>query len=66
MNQALLKSLFCAFALTRGECVDYLHRVLSQLGEHLSGSYEIDLDDAMPFDEDNDRVPDRLQPQLED
>ncbi|HBJ87182.1 MAG TPA: hypothetical protein DDZ88_25650 [Verrucomicrobiales bacterium] len=48
--------------LTRGECVEYLYRVLQKLGEHLPASYEIDPDDAMPFDDDNDKVPDRLQP----
>lgn len=40
--------------------------MLKKLGEHLSASYEIDPDDAMPFDDNNDKVPDRLQPQLED
>jgi hypothetical protein len=51
-----------AYPLTRAECVDYLHRVLRQLGEHSPASYEIDSNDAMPFDDDNDKVPDRLQP----
>jgi hypothetical protein len=51
-----------AYPLTRAECVDYLHRVLRQLGEHWPTSYEIDPNDAMPFDDDNDKVPDRLQP----
>ena len=35
---------------------------VQQRGEHLATSYKIDLDDAMPFDDDNDKVPDRLQP----
>ncbi|MDP1587716.1 MAG: hypothetical protein Q8M07_08245, partial [Prosthecobacter sp.] len=50
------------YPLSRGECVDFLHRVLAQLGEQLPAGYEIDPDDAMPFDDDNDKVPDRLQP----
>lgn len=51
------------YPLTRGECVDYLYRAQQQLGEHLPASYEIDPTDAMPFDEDNDKVPDRLEPE---
>lgn len=51
-----------SYPLTRAECVDYLYRVVQQRGEHLATSYQIDPDDAMPFDDDNDKVPDRLQP----
>jgi len=50
------------YPLTRSECVDYLYRVQQKLGEHFAASYEITPDDAMPLDNDNDKVPDRLQP----
>ncbi|MEQ1751906.1 MAG: hypothetical protein ABL974_20965, partial [Prosthecobacter sp.] len=50
------------YPLTRAECAEYLHRVQKQLGEHLPDSYVIDSNDAMPFDDDNDKVPDRIQP----
>jgi len=48
--------------LTRSECVDFLHRVLQQRGENWPASYPLDPNDAMPFDEDNNKVPDHLQP----
>jgi hypothetical protein len=51
-----------AYPLTRAECAEYLHRVQKQRGEHLPDSYVIDSNDAMPFDDDNDKVPDRIQP----
>lgn len=50
------------YPLTRGECADFLYRVLQQLGEDLPASYDIDPNDAMPFDEDDNKVPDRLEP----
>jgi hypothetical protein len=50
------------YPLTRAECVDILYRVLQQRGEALPDRYTPDPNDAMPFDDDNDRVPDRLQP----
>jgi hypothetical protein len=50
------------YPLTRGECADFLHRVLMQRGEDLPASYDIDLNDAMPFDNDDNKVPDRLEP----
>lgn len=50
------------YPLNRGECVDFLHRVLTQPGEDLPTSYDIDPNDAMPFDEDDNKVPDRLEP----
>lgn len=50
------------YPLTRGECADFLHRVLMQRGEDLPTSYDIDPNDAMPFDEDDNKVPDRLEP----
>ena len=50
-----------AYLLTRAECVDYLYRVLQQRGEHLPARYDLDPTDAMPFDDNNDKVPDRLQ-----
>lgn len=50
------------YALTRAECVDYLYRILEEHGEDLPTSYTADPNDPMPFDDDNDRVPDRLQP----
>lgn len=50
-----------AYLLTRAECVDYLYRVLQQQGEHLPARYDLDPTDAMPFDDNNDKVPDRLQ-----
>ena len=61
--------------LTRAECVDYLYRVLQQRGEAFppdqewlqaggdqDGDGKDDLNDALPFDRDNNSVPDRLQP----
>jgi hypothetical protein len=50
------------YVLTRAECTDYLDRIMKQRGEALPASYDIDPDDAMPFDNDDDKVPDRLQP----
>lgn len=50
------------YVLTRAECVDYLYRILQKRGEVLPQRYMPDPNDAMPFDDDNDRVPDRLQP----
>lgn len=50
------------YPLTRAECVDFLHRVIQETGEYVPAAFEIDSDDAMPFDDDNDKVPDRLQP----
>ncbi|MCP5554269.1 MAG: FAD-dependent oxidoreductase [Akkermansiaceae bacterium] len=60
--------------LNRAECVDYLHRVLLERGESLpdSGFWLVagqdedgdgrgNLDDPLPFDRDNNNVPDRLQ-----
>ncbi len=60
--------------LTRAECVDFLHRVLQQRGEFFppdktwlqkdgdaDGDGRGDYDDALPFDRDNNNVPDRLQ-----
>jgi hypothetical protein len=44
--------------------VDYLHRVQRKLGAHFPASYEIAPDDGTPFDEENDKVPDRLQSPL--
>ncbi len=61
--------------LTRSECVDYLYRVLQLCGEGFppdrlwlqpggdyDGDGQDDLNDALPFDRDNNSVPDRLQP----
>ena len=61
--------------LTRAECVDYLHRVLRLRGEFLppdeewlqlrgddDGDGRPNPDDPLPWDRDNDNVPDRLQP----
>lgn len=61
--------------LTRAECVDYLYRVLQlcdeglppdrewlQFGGDHDGDGKVDLNDALPFDRDNNSVPDRLQP----
>jgi hypothetical protein len=42
--------------------VDYLYRIIQIRGEALPASYQPEPDDAMPFDEDNDKVPDLLQP----
>lgn len=50
------------YPLSRGECVDFLHRVLQQRGEDLPERYDIDPNDAMPFDQDDNKVPDRLEP----
>jgi len=60
--------------LTRAECVDYLHRVLVRRGEFLpadgdwlsrggdaDGDGRPNEDDPLPFDRDNDNVPDRLE-----
>jgi hypothetical protein len=60
--------------LTRAECVDYLYRVLQQRGERSpadktwlqpagddDGDGRKDYDDALPFDRDNNNLPDRLQ-----
>lgn len=61
--------------LTRAECVEYLYRALQQGGEWLpaektwlkpdgdhDGDGRNDYDDALPFDQDNNSIPDRLQP----
>lgn len=59
--------------LTRAECVDYLYRVLQQRGEHLPADWlntssdadadgRNNLDDALPFDRNNNNTPDRLEP----
>lgn len=48
--------------LTRAECVDYLYRILQQRGEALPTIYKIVPDDAMPFDDDNNNIPDHLEP----
>jgi hypothetical protein len=58
--------------LNRGECVEYLYRILRERGEWLPGDLRADgdadgdgrpdFDDPLPFDRDNDSVPDRLQP----
>ncbi len=61
--------------LTRAECTDFLYRILRQSGEiHAAdgawlqpggdddGDGRKDYDDALPFDRDNNNVPDRLQP----
>ena len=61
--------------LTRSECVDYLYRVLQLCKEAFppddvwllpggddDGDGKDDLNDALPFDRDNNSVPDRLQP----
>jgi hypothetical protein len=48
--------------LTHGECVDYLYRVQQQLGEVLRERFPLDPNDAMPFDDDDNRVPDHLEP----
>ena len=48
--------------LTRAECVDFLHRILQQRGEALPTIYKILPDDAMPFDDDNNKIPDHLEP----
>ena len=50
------------YALTRAECVDYLYRILRERGEVLPEHYTPEPNDAMPFDDNDDRVPDRLQP----
>ena len=61
--------------LTRAECVDYLDRIFRQCGEALppdgdwlqpGGDHDQDgkgdFDDPLPFDRDNNSVPDHLQP----
>jgi len=61
--------------LLRAECVDFVYRVLQQRGEFFppertwlqpnhddDGDGRNDYDDPLPFDRDNDNVPDRLQP----
>ncbi|MBL9144383.1 MAG: FAD-dependent oxidoreductase [Verrucomicrobiaceae bacterium] len=50
------------YPLTRAECVDFLYRVLQHLGERLPARYDSNPNDPMPFDDDNDKVPDHLQP----
>jgi hypothetical protein len=63
--------------LTRAECVDFLYRLLQEGGERLpeggswlrpggddDGDGRGDYDDPLPFDRDNNSVPDRLQPPL--
>jgi hypothetical protein len=65
--------------LTRAEGVEFLYRVLHKTGRHFpaDGSWlqpginadqdtdgRPDLDDALPFDRDNNNVPDRLDPEL--
>ncbi len=64
--------------LNRAECVDYLYRILRERGEWLpadgtwlqpgsdaDGDGRPDLEDALPFDRENDNVPDRLRPPVE-
>lgn len=64
-------------SLTRAECVDFLYRLLQEGGERLpeggswlrpggddDGDGRGDYDDPLPFDRDNNSVPDRLQPPL--
>jgi hypothetical protein len=66
---------YAARPLTRADAVDYLYRVLRQRGEAFSadntwlqpggdhdGDGRNDYDDALPFDRDNNNVPDRLSP----
>jgi hypothetical protein len=61
--------------LTRAECVDFLYRTLQARGERLpegnswlrpggddDGDGRENHDDPLPFDRDNDNVPDRLEP----
>jgi hypothetical protein len=61
--------------LTRAECIDFLYRIFQQRGEvHPPGDSWLqpggdddgdgrkDYDDALPFDRDNNNVPDRVQP----
>ncbi|WP_240772633.1 FAD-dependent oxidoreductase [Phragmitibacter flavus] len=49
--------------LNRAECVDYLHRVLQKRGEFFPPDFNVgDPNDALPWDRDNNSVPDRLQP----
>ena len=48
--------------LTRGECVDYLNRIVQLRGEMFPASYEMKPGDAMPFDDDNNKIPDHLEP----
>lgn len=50
------------YVLTRAECADYLYRILRERGEVLPEHYTPEPNDAMPFDDNDDRVPDRLQP----
>jgi hypothetical protein len=50
------------YVLTRAECTDYLYRILREHGEVLPEHYTPEPNDAMPFDDNDDRVPDRLQP----
>jgi len=62
------------YVLTRAECADYLYRVLQQRGEWLPGDKSWlqrggdddgdgirDYEDPLPFDRDNNNIPDRLQ-----
>lgn len=68
------KENFAGRPLTRAECVDYLYRVLQQRGEWFpadkawlqpggddDGDGRNDYNDALPFDRDNNNVPDRIQ-----
>lgn len=64
-----------ALPLTRAECVRHLWQVLRQRGEWQPAAERylipdadsdrdgvLDLDDPLPFDGDNDKIPDRLEP----
>lgn len=50
------------YVLTRAECADYLYRILRARGEVLPEHYTPEPNDSMPFDDNDDRVADRLQP----
>ncbi|MGE0760607.1 MAG: FAD-dependent oxidoreductase, partial [Pirellulaceae bacterium] len=66
---------FAAYPLSRAECVDMLYRVLRQRDEYfpqddawlqphadVDGDGRDSRDDPLPFDRDNNSVPDRLEP----
>jgi FAD dependent oxidoreductase len=55
------------FKLTRGECVQHLWRALQLAGEHFPASLEntTQFSDPLPFDSDNNNLPDRLQPPMD-
>jgi len=73
-SPTLLASKYSRVPLSRAECVDYLYRILLAKGEMLpaartwlqpgsdeDGDGRKDHDDALPFDRDNNNLPDRLQ-----